>query len=72
MTQTDFLFDVLLCNSLFSTSITQKQCCQAALKEIHCTNGMTGAKRNEMCDYFQKDLYYLNTTMVCVQFFYIE
>lgn len=63
---------ILLCVFLFSVRMAQKQCCEAALKESLCTNGITSAKRTGVCDFslFQADPYKVNTAKVCACFFY--
>ncbi|KAK2832382.1 hypothetical protein Q7C36_015844 [Tachysurus vachellii] len=48
--------------------MAQKQCCQAALKENLCTNGMKSAKSTGVCDFlFQTDSYKVNTAKMCCE-----
>ncbi|KAI5617817.1 fibulin-1 precursor [Silurus asotus] len=48
--------------------MAQKQCCEAALKESVCTDGMASAKRNEVCDLFlQTDPFKVKTAKMCCE-----
>ncbi|XP_062865640.1 fibulin-1-like [Trichomycterus rosablanca] len=52
-----------------SCRMAQEQCCDAALKEIHCTIGMTSAFRREGCELasFQGDQCGVKTAKMCCE-----